>query len=124
MSIEVVTSSNYLILCRPLLLPPSVFPSIRVFLNESVLLISWPKYWNFSFSISPSREYSGLIPLGWTDWISFQSKRHRYGRGNFHLSDTVLNHVRFTKLIFLHFHSSLLSVLVNGNKFIYTIYLK
>ena len=53
--------SNYLILCRPLLLPPSFFPSIRVFCKESVLLIRWPKYWSFSFSISPSSEYSGLI---------------------------------------------------------------
>ena len=54
-------SSNHLTLCHPLLLPPSIFPSIRVFSNESVLLIRWPKYWSFSFSISPSNEYSGLI---------------------------------------------------------------
>ena len=64
------------------------------------------------------------FPLEWTDWISLQSKRHRYGRRNFHLSDTVLNHVRFTKLLFLHLHCSLLFVFVNGNKFIYIIYLK
>jgi len=61
MSIELVMPSNHLILCRPLLLPPSLFPSIRVFSSESVLLIRWPKYWSFSFSISPSSEYSGLI---------------------------------------------------------------
>ena len=61
MSIEPVMQSNHLILCLPLLLLPSVFPSIRVFSNESVLLIRWPKYWPFSFSISPSNEYSGLI---------------------------------------------------------------
>ena len=61
MSIESVTPSNHLILCHPLLLPPSLFPSIRVFSNESVLRIRWPKYWRFSFSISPSNEYSGLI---------------------------------------------------------------
>jgi len=61
MSIESVIPPNYLILCHPLLLPPSVFPSIRVFSNESVLCIRWPKYWSFSFSISPSNEYSGLI---------------------------------------------------------------
>ena len=61
MSIESVMRSNHLILCHPLLLPPSVFPSIRVFSNESVLCIRWPKYWSFSFSISPSHEYSGLI---------------------------------------------------------------
>ena len=61
MSIELVMPSNHLILCRPLLLLPSIFPSIRVFSKESVLCIRWPKYWNFSFSISPSNEYSGLI---------------------------------------------------------------
>ena len=61
MSIESVMPSSHLILCRPLLLLPSVFPSIRVFSNESVLHIRWPKYWSFSFSISPSNEYSGLI---------------------------------------------------------------
>ena len=60
MSIESVMPSNHLILCRPLLLP-SIFPTIRVFSNESVLCIRWPKYWSFSFSISPSNEYSGLI---------------------------------------------------------------
>ena len=74
MSIELVMPSNHLILCRPLLLLPSIFPSIRVFSNESVLHIRWPKYWSFSFSISPSNEYSGLISLGWTGWISLQSK--------------------------------------------------
>ena len=56
MSIELVIPSNYLILCRPLFLPPSIFPSIRVFSNESALCIRWPKYWNFSFNISPSNE--------------------------------------------------------------------
>ena len=61
MSIESVMPSNHLILCHPLLLPPSIFPSIRVFSNESVLRIRWPKYRSFSFSISPSNEYSGLI---------------------------------------------------------------
>ena len=61
MSIESVMPSNHLILCHPLLLPPSIFPSIRVFLNESALCIRWPKYWSFSFNISPSNEHSGLI---------------------------------------------------------------
>ena len=61
LSIESVMPSNHLILCRPLLLPPSIFPSIKVFSSESVLHIRWPKYWSFSFSISPSSEYSGLI---------------------------------------------------------------
>ena len=63
MSIESVMSSNHLILCRPLLLPPSIFSRIRVFSNESVLCIRWPKYWSFSFSMGPSNEYSGLISL-------------------------------------------------------------
>ena len=68
MSIESVMPSSHLILCRPLLLLPSVFPSIRVFSNESVLHIRWPKYWSFSFSMSPSKEYSGCwFPLGWTE---------------------------------------------------------
>ena len=61
MSIKSVMPSNHLILCRPLLFLPSIFPSIRVFSNESVLCIRWPKYWSFSFSISPPNEYSGLI---------------------------------------------------------------
>ena len=68
MSIELVMPSNHLILCCPLLFPPSIFPSIRVFSNESVLLIRWPKYWSFSFSISPSSEYSGLISFR-MDWL-------------------------------------------------------
>ena len=66
--------SNHLILCHPLLFLPSIFPSIRVFSNESVLCIRWPKYWSFSFSISPSNEYSGLISfkLDWLDLLAFQ----------------------------------------------------
>ena len=68
MSVELVMPSNHLILCRPLLLPPSIFPSIRVFSKESVFLIRWPKYWSFSISISLSNEYSGLISLR-TDWF-------------------------------------------------------
>ena len=68
MFIESVMPSNHLILCHPLLLPPSIFPSIRVFTNESVLHIRWPKYWSFSFSISLSNEYSGLIFFR-TDWF-------------------------------------------------------
>ena len=68
MSIKSVMPSNHLILCSPLLLLPSIFPSIRVFSNEPVLLIRWPKYWSFSFNISPSSEYSGLISYR-TDWL-------------------------------------------------------
>ena len=74
MSIEPMMPSNYLIFCHPLLLLPSIFPSIRVLSNESVLHIRWPKCWSFSFIPSPSNEYSGLIPLGETGCISFQSK--------------------------------------------------
>ena len=68
MSIESLMPFNHLILCCPLLFPPSIYPSIRVFSNESVLCIRWPKYWGFSFSISPSNEYSGLISFR-TDWF-------------------------------------------------------
>ena len=69
--IDAIQSSHPL---SSLFLPPSIFPSIRLFSKESVLCIRWPKYWSFSFNISPSNEYSGLISLGWTDWISLQSK--------------------------------------------------
>ena len=74
MSIELVMPSNYLILCCPLLLLPSIFPSFRVFSNESVLHITWPKYWSFSFSISPPNEYSGLISfrMDWLDLLAVQ----------------------------------------------------
>ena len=73
-SIESVMPSSHLILCRPLLLPPSIFPSIRVFSNESVLHIRWPKYWSFSFSFSASNGYSGLIPfrMDWLDLLAVQ----------------------------------------------------
>ena len=69
MSLESVTPSNHLLLCRSLLLPPSIFPSIRVFSNQSVLCNRWPKYWSFSFNISPSNEHPGLISfrMGWLD---------------------------------------------------------
>ena len=74
MSIKLVMTSNHLILCCPLLLLPSIFPSIRVFSNESVLHIRWPKYWSFSFSISTSNEYSGLISfrMDWLDLLAVQ----------------------------------------------------
>ena len=69
MSIKLVIPSNHVIICRPLLLLPSIFPNIRVFSKESVLHIRWPKYWSFSFSISPSNEYSGLISFR-IDWFN------------------------------------------------------
>jgi len=72
MSLKLVMPSNHLTLCHPLLLPPSIFPRIKVFSNESVLCIRWPKYWSLSFSISPSNEYSGLISfrMGWLDLLA------------------------------------------------------
>ena len=74
MSVESVIPSNHLILCHPLLLLPSIFPSIRVFTNESALRMRWPKYWNFSFSISPSNEHPGLISfrMDWLDLLAVQ----------------------------------------------------
>ena len=74
MSIESVMPSNHLILCHPLLLPPSIFPSIRVFSNELALRIRWPKYWSVSFNISPSNEYPGLISfrIDWLDLLAVQ----------------------------------------------------
>ena len=74
MSIELVMPSNYLILCRPLLLLPSILPSIRVFSNESALCIRWPNYWSFSFNISPSNEHPGLISfrMDWLDLLAVQ----------------------------------------------------
>ena len=92
MSIELVMPSNHLILCRPLLLLPSIFPSIRVFSNESVLHIRWSKYWSFSFSISTSNEYSRLISFRWTGLISLKSKRLSRVFSN----TTVQNHQFFT----------------------------
>ena len=74
MSVESMTPSNHLILCHPLLLPPSIFPSIRVFSNESVLHIRWPRYWSFSFNINPSNEHPGLISIriDWLDLLAVQ----------------------------------------------------
>ena len=79
MSIESVMPSNHLILCCPLLLLLSIFPSIRVFSNESVLCIRWPKYWSFTFGISPSNEYSGLISfrMDWLDLLAVQGTLKR-----------------------------------------------
>ena len=94
MSIESVIPSNHLILCCPLLLLPSIFPSIRVSSNESVLGIRWPKYWSFSFSIIPSNEYSGLISLRLTGLISLQSK----GLSGVFSSTTILKYPCFNSL--------------------------
>ena len=79
LSIELVMPFNHLILCRPLLLQPSIFPSIGVFSNKSVLLISWPKYWSFSFTINPSNDYSGLTSfrIVWLDLLAIQGTLKR-----------------------------------------------
>ena len=102
MSIELVIPSNHLILCSPLLLLPSVLPSIRVFSSESVLRIKWPKYWSFSFTISPSKEYSGLISfrIDWFDLHTVQgtlnSLQHHRTKGS------ILWHSAFFMVQLLH----------------------
>ena len=98
MSIELVIPSNHLILCHPLLLPPSIFPSIIVFSNESALHMRWPKYWSFSFSISPSSEYSGLISLrmDWLDLLAVQGTLKSLP------NTTVQKHQFFKTLSFLY----------------------
>ena len=105
MSIESVLPSNHLILCRPLLLLPFIFPSVRVFSSESVLHIRWPKYWSFSFSISPFNEYSGLISR-WTGWISVQSK----GLSRIFSNTTVQKHQFFGTQLSLQSNSPNLSL--------------
>ena len=97
MSIKSVMRSNHLILCYLLLLLPSIFPSIRVFSNESVLHHRWPKYWSFSFNISTSNEYSGLISLGWTGWLSLQSK----GLSRVFSNTAVQKHQFFSAVFFI-----------------------
>ena len=98
MSIELVMPSNHLILSRPLLFLPSIFPRIRVFPNESVLHFRWPKYWSFSFSISPSNDYSGLISFG-MDWLDLLA-------------------VQGTLMSFLQHHSSKASILWRSDFFV------
>ena len=94
MSIASVMPSNYLILCHPLLLLPSIFPSIRVFSNESALCIRWPKFWSFSFSISPSNEYSRLISfrIDWFDLLAVQGTPRVFFSIN---SKAILQHSAF-----------------------------
>ena len=100
-SIESVMPSNHLLLCRPLLLLPSIFPSIRVFSNESVLHIRWPKYWSFSFSISPSNEYLGLISfrMDWLELLAVQGTLRVFS------NTTVQKHQFFSAQLYLWFNS-------------------
>ena len=105
MYIEWVMPSNHLILCRPLLLLPSVFPSIKVFSTESVLRIRWPNYWNFSFSISPSNEYSGLISfrINWLDLLVVQETLKSLLQHQFEsINSSVLNLLYGPTLISIH----------------------
>ena len=105
-SIESVIPPNHLILCCPLLLLLLIFPSIRVFSSKSVLCIRWPKFWSFSFSISPSSEYSGLISLRWTGWTSLLFK----GLSRSFFSTTVQKHQFFSAQLSLwsisHIHDN------------------
>ena len=106
-SIKLVRPSNHLILCRPLLLPPSIFPSIRVVSHKSVLRIRWPKYWSFSFSISPSNEYSGLISFRMDLLDLLQSKGLKSLLQHHSSKASILQHSAF--FIFQHiFHTWLL----------------
>ena len=117
MSIKSMMPSNHLILCHPLLLPPSIFPNIRVFYNESTLCIRWPKYWSFSFSISPSNEPPGLISfrMDWLDLLAVQGtlksllQHHIYlhtflspCRNDTHLHDSIEMHISMTKAVSRH----------------------
>ena len=102
MSIELVMPSNHLILCHPLLLLPSIFPSIRVFSDESVLHIRWPKYWSFNFSISPSNEYSGLISFR-MDWLDLLAGQRTL--------KSLLEHHSSKALILLHSAFSVVQIL-------------
>ena len=107
MCIESLTPSNHLILCHPLLLPPSIFPSIRVFSNESVLHIRWPKYWNFSFSISPFSEYSGLISfrIDWFDLVAVQGTLKSSSTPQFKsINSSVLSFLHSPTLTSIHDH--------------------
>ena len=113
MSIESGMPSSHLILCCPLLLPPSIFPSIRVFSNESILCIRWPKHWSYSFSISPSNEHSGLISLriDWLDLLAAQGTlksllQHHSSKAELNMPANLENSAVATGLEKVSFHSS------------------
>ena len=119
MSIESVMTSNHLIFCHPLLLLPSIFPSIMVFSNESALCIRWPKYWSFSFSISPSNEYSGLISfrIDWLDLLAVHSSKTSVLQHStffmVQLSHPYMTPGKIITLIIQTFVSKLMSLLFN-----------
>ena len=107
MSIESVMPSNHLILCHPLLLLPSIFPSIRVFSYESALHITWPKYWNFSFNISPSHEHPGLVSsrMDWLDLLAVQGTRKSSPAPQFKsINSLVLSFLHSPTLTSIHDH--------------------
>ena len=107
MSIEFVMPSNHLILCRPLLLLHSIFPSIRIFSNESALHIRWPKYWSFSFNISPSSEHPGLISFGmdWLDLLAVQGTQESSPTPQFkNISSSALSFLYSPTLTSIHDH--------------------
>ena len=104
MSIKSVMPSNHFILCCPLLLPPSIFPSIRVLSDESALHIRWPKYWSFSFSISPSSEFSGLISfrMDWLDLLAVQGTLKSLFQHPHHINSSALSFFYSPTLISIH----------------------
>ena len=107
MSIQLVIPSNHLILCCPLLLPPSIFPSIRVFSNDSVLCIRWPKDWNFSFNISPSNEHPGLVSfrMNWLDLLAYKGLSRISPTPQFKsISSSALSFLYSPTLISIHDH--------------------
>jgi len=133
MSVKSVRPSNHLVLSRPLLLLPAIFPSIRIFSNESALHIRWPKYWSFGFRISPSNKYSGLIPLGLTDLLSFQSNyilflfKTHFDKDLFNLTLKISKFGAYWSILlfFVYFlwilvsHSSSLSLLLTALSYVY-----
>ena len=116
MSIKLVMPSNHLILCRPFLLPPSVFASIKIFSSESVLRIRWPRYWSFSFSISPSNEYSGLISfrMDWFDLLAVQGTLKSSPRPQVKsINSSALNFLYGPILISIHVIFLIIAILID-----------
>ena len=120
MSIELVMPSNHLILCCPLLLLPSILPSVRVFSDKSVLRIRWPKYWSFSFSISPPNEYSGPISFRFDCLISLQSKGLKSLLQHHSAKVSILRHSAFFVVKLSHPHKAICGLnLANNHRFLH-----